>query len=156
MASTTSHRILLSANDLGGNERPVDNAIVLTTAITPGDLITFTTGGKVIPNATAGDVDAIIAVAVENAYINPATTTTAAIDTDYADGAVAYFIYPQRGDVCYMWLEDEGNVAKGAPLESASGGELQAYSSGRIIGFADEAKNNTGGSGGVRIKVRIA
>jgi hypothetical protein len=156
MASATPHRILLSTNEIDGSERPIDNAVVLTAAVTPGDLCTFSTGGKITPNASAADVDAAIIVAVENPYLNPATNTSAAIDTDYAVGAVAYFMYPQRGDVCYMWLEDEGNVAKGAALESDGAGALQAYSSGRIVAFAEEAKDNTGGSGSIRIKARIA
>lgn len=154
MASSTAKTILLQVN--GGGERPVYEEVVHTAAVTPGDFVTLGASG-VTPNGAAADVDAQICVAIENPYINPAVTTTAAIDTDYAVAAKARVIYPQRGDVVYAFLEDEGNVARGAALEIGSdAGALQAYSSGRIVAFADEAVNNTGGSGPVRIKVRIA
>lgn len=155
MASTTHHTILLEVNGGDTAERPVHEALVLTTAVTPGDLITYTTGGKVIPNATAADADAQIIVAVENPYLDPRTSTSAAINTDYTDGKSARFIYPQRGDVCYMWIETGSDVAKGAPLESNGAGALQAYTSGRIVAFADEAVANSSGSD-ARIKARIA
>lgn len=155
MASSTPNTILLKAN--GGGDRTVEEAIVVTTAITPGDLIMFGASGQVTPSTTAADTDNPTMFAVENPNLDPTVATNPAIDTDYAVGAVARFIYPQRGDVVYGWLEDEGNVAKGDPLEaSETDGCLQAFSTGRIHGFADEAVNNTGGSGPVRIRVRIA
>jgi len=154
MSSTTPKTILLTVNGGDVAERPIVEAQVVTAAVTPGDLITWSSG-KVAPNATAADTDAQIMVAVENPYLDPRTATSPAIDTDYAVDKVARFIYPQPGDVCYMWLKNAGNVAKGAALESDGAGALQAFASGRIVAFADEAKNNTSGAA-ARLKVRIA
>lgn len=154
MASSTPNTILLQVN--GGGERPVFEEVVHTAAVTPGDFVTLGASG-VTPNGSAADVDAQIMVAVETPYLDPRTSTNAAIDTDYAVAAYARVIYPQRGDLVYAWLEDEGNVARGAGLEiGTDAGALQALSTGRLVAFADEAVNNTGGSGPVRIKVRIA
>lgn len=154
MASSTPNTILLKVN--GSGERPVEEYVVHTAAVTPGDFVTLGASG-VTPNAAAADVDAQKLVAIESPYLDPRTTATAAIDTDYAVAAYARCVWVQPGDVVYAWLEDEGNVAVGAALEIGTDvGSLQAVSTGRIVAFADEAVNNTGGSGPVRIKVRIA
>lgn len=155
MASSTPNTILVRRNSRDA-ELPVYEAVVHTAAVTPGDFLLETSSG-VTPAGTAADVDAEILVAVENPYLDPRTTTTAAIDTDYAIAAVARYVIPQRGDVVYAWLETAGNVAQGAALEIGSqAGSLQAYSSGRIVAFAAEAVNNSGGGSPARIKVRIA
>jgi len=154
MASSSPNTILLKVN--GGGERPVEEYVVHTAAVTPGDFVTRGASG-VTSNATAADADAQKLIAVETPYLDPRTNTNPAIDTDYAVAAVARCVWVQPGDVVYAFLEDEGNVAIGAALEIGSdAGALQASSTGRIVAFADEAVNNTGGSGPVRIKVRIA
>jgi hypothetical protein len=157
MASSTPNTILLRVNGGDVDERPVNEAIVKAASpVTPGDLVIFDTG-ELKPNATAADVDAPNMWAVENPYIDPRVTTTAAIDTDYAAAATARFIYGQPGDVIYAWIEaSHAAVVKGAPLESASGGDLQAYSTGRIVAFADENVDNSGGGSHARIRVRVA
>lgn len=157
MSSSTPHTILLRKNGGDSNERKYDSGIVKAASpVTPGDLVIWDTG-ELKPNATAADADAPNMVAVENPYLDPRTNTSPAIDTDYAAAATCYFIYPQPGDQLYMWIEaGHAAVAKGAPLESASGGDLQAYSNGRILFFADEAVDNSGGGSHARIKVRAA
>lgn len=154
MASNTPNTILLKVN--GGGERPVEEYVVHTAAVTPGDFVTLGASG-VTPNGSAADADAQQLIAIENPYLDPRSNANAAIDTDYAVAAYARCIWPQKGDLVYAWLEDEGNVVIGAALEIGSdAGALQAFSTGRIVAFAAEAVNNTGGSGPVRIKVRIA
>lgn len=154
MVSASPNTILLKVN--GGGERPIEEYVVHTAAVTPGDFVTLGASG-VTPNGAAADVDAQKLVALETPYLDPRTNTSPAIDTDYAVAAYARCAWVQPGDMVYAWLEDEGNVAVGAALEIGSdAGALQAYTSGRIVAFAAEAVNNTGGSGPVRIKVRIA
>lgn len=153
MSASTPKTILLKTN--GGAERTIEEELVTDAALTPGEFVIPTATG-VRPHNVAADVDAPKMVCVENPYIDPRVVSGAAIDHDYEVGEVARIIYPQAGDLVYAWLEDEGNVAKGAALESDGAGALQAYTSGRILAFAAEAVNNTGGSGPVRIKVRIA
>ena len=156
MASSTPHVILIRCNDINGDVRPRYEAVVHTAAVTPGDFLLKTASG-VTPAGTAADVDAEILVAVETPYLDPRTATSPAIDTDYAIAAVARYIIPQRGDIVYAWLEDTANVAQGAALEiGTAAGSLQAYTSGRIVCFADEAVNNSSGGASARIKVRIA
>lgn len=156
MASSTPHTILLQVNGGKDAERPIHEAQVVTTAVTPGDLLLWSSG-KVTPSTTAADVDCPKMFAVENPYLDPRTATSPAIDTDYAVDAVARFIYAQPGDLIYGWLETGANVAKGAALEPSDvDGCLQAYTNGRIIAFADEDKDNSGGGSPVRIKARVA
>lgn len=158
MASATPHTILLRVNGGDRDERPtVEHCLVkAANAVTPGDLITFD-AGEVKPNATAADVDAASMWAIESDYNDPRTVATAAIDTDYAAAAECYFIYGQTGDVIYGWIEaSHAAVLKGAPLESAGGGDLQAYSSGKILAFAEEDKDNSGSGSHARIRVRLA
>lgn len=118
--------------------------------VTPGDLLTWS-AGTLIVNATAADVDAQNMVAAENDLRGDG------IDTDYASGDQVQYFVPRAGDELYMWIETgHAAVVKGAPLESASGGDLQAYSSGRILFFAAEDVDNSGGGTHARIQVEAA
>lgn len=157
MASSTPHVILLEVNGGSHAERRIHTALVVTTAVTPGDLLIWSSG-KVTPSTTAADTDVPTMFAVEQAFLDPRIATNPAIDTDYAVDTSAKFIYPQAGDVVYGWIETgHAAVVKGAALESSDvDGCLQAFTSGRIIGFADEDKDNSGGGAPARIKVRIA
>lgn len=156
MAASTPKTILLEVNGGSYDDRPIHEIVVHTAAVTPGDLL-LNSGSGVTPNDNAADADAEKLFAVENPYLDPRTNTDPAIDTDYAIAAIARCIYAQPGDVIYGWLETSANVAKGAALEASNiAGCVQAYSGGRIIAFADEAKDNSGGSGPVRIRLRIA
>lgn len=120
-------------------------------AIIPGDLITFDATGDVIVNATAADADAQRMVAVENDLRGDD------IDTAYAEDDQVQYVTPRQGDELYMWIEaGHAAVVKGAALESASGGDLQAHSTGRIVGFAAEDVDNSGGGTHARIQVEAA
>jgi hypothetical protein len=155
MASSTPNTILLKRNGKDSDPEVLE-IVVHTAAVTPGDLL-LKNGSGVTPNTNAADADAQVLFAIEQPYIDPRVTTSKAIDTDYAIAAVARCIYPNRGDLLYAWLETGANVADGAALEASNvAGCLQAYTNGRIIAFADEAKDNSGGAGPVRIKARIA
>lgn len=149
MASSTPHTILLQVNGL---ERPVFEKNAGNANIKPGHLLAISSG-EVIPHATAAAAAMIKMVAIEHGFRNTSGTTLN-IDTAYADGDLVPFVYPQAGDLVYMVLESGENVAAGALLEAADGGEVQAYTSGYIIGAAEEAANATAAA--VRIKVRIA
>lgn len=152
MATTTENTILLQAN--GVEDLPVYDDALAGGTITPGMLITWSSG-TLIANASAADADAEILFAVENPYLDPTVDTSPAIDTTYASGKVVRYIRPPRGVRLNALLETGNNVARGAALESNGAGALQAFSTGRIVAFADEAVNNSSGSN-VRIKVRVA
>lgn len=156
MSSSTPHVILLQVNGGKADERPIFEAVVHTAAVTPGDLLLLSASG-VTPNTNAADADAPKIFAVENPYLDPRTATNPAIDTDYAVAAMARYIFAQPGDLIYGWLETGDNVALGAALEASNvAGCLQTFTNGRIIGYAAEAKDNSGGGAPVRIKVRVA
>lgn len=148
MASSTPHTILLQVNGL---ERPVFEKNAGNANIKPGHLLAIS-NGKVIPHATAAAA-VVKMVAIEHGFRNTSGTTLN-IETAYADGDAVPFVYPQAGDLVYMVLKSGQNVAAGALLEAADGGEVRAYTSGYIIGAAEEAANATAAA--VRIKVRIA
>jgi hypothetical protein len=148
MASSTPHTILLQVNGL---ERPVFEKTAGAATIKPGHMLT-TDGADVVINATA-KIDTTLMVAIEHGFRNTSGTTLN-IETAYADNDTVPFIYPQAGDLVYMILEQGENVAAGAALEAADGGELQAFTDGAVIGIAEEACNATAAA--TRIKVRIA
>jgi len=148
MASSTPHTILLQVNGL---ERPVYEKNAGDANVKPGHLLAISSG-KVIPHATA-KAAVVKMVAVEHGFRNTSGATLN-IDTGYANNDTVPFVYPQAGDLVYMVLEQGENVAAGALLEAADGGELQAYTDGYVIGAAEEAANATAAA--VRIKVRIA
>lgn len=155
MAASTPSTILLKPNGGPYAERSVFEETVVSADITPGEFVIFSSG-SVRPHNVAADVDAPNILAVENAYLDPRVSTSNPIDTDYAVAAKAKLIFPQTGDLCYCFLEAAANVAKGAPLEHNGSGHLQAYSTGKIVAYAAEAKDNSGGGSSVRIKVWIA
>jgi hypothetical protein len=157
MASSTPHIILLQTNGGKADERPIFEAVVHTAAVTPGDLLLLSASG-VTPNTNAADVDAPKIFAIELPYLDPRISTSPASDTDYAVAAVARYIFAQPGDLVYGFIETgHAAVALGAALEASNiAGCLQAHSTGRIIGFAAEAVDNSGGGTPARIKVRIA
>lgn len=149
MASSTPHTIVLK-----GNPKRFEN--LSSAAVTPGELLELDTAGKVKPHATAAGAAAPM-FAVEDPYNG--VTGTAAIDVDYASGETVRWVMAQPGDELYAWLEANGSVNIGGRLESGTGGQLQAYTSGtavyhdnRIVAEALEAK--AGSTVAVRIKVR--
>lgn len=147
MASNTPNQVLLNVN---GDERPVDERRAAAADIKPGHLLALS-GGQVIRHATAG-APLVKRVAIEHGFRN--TGATKNIETPYPTGDTVPFIYPQPGDLLYMILRQGENVAAGALLEAATDGEVRAYTTGYVIGAAEEAANATAAP--VRIKVRIA
>jgi hypothetical protein len=155
MASSTPKTILLEVN---GAERPIFEKLVVTTAVTPGDLLSISTAGKVAPyNGAAGATNKMFAL--ENPYA--ATSTSAAIDQDYAVGDLCRFVFAQPGDLVYAWLADSQTATIGSPLVSTTtAGHLgvgtvdASLVEGALVGFADEAVTTSGAV--ARIKVRIA
>lgn len=150
MASSTPNTILLQRNADGAPtvfERTVATAVVM-----PGMYVLFASG-SVKPHDSAADVDAPNIMALENAYIDPNVTTTAPIDSSYAVGKKAKLFFPQTGDLLYAFLEAGANVAEGAPLQHNGAGYLEPYTSGKIVAYAAEAKDNSGGGSAVRIRV---
>ena len=161
MASTASHTIVLRSNNPDNMMQRVQEApCQAAVTVTPGHLLAWGTTNTVKPHATADGALEGRKVAVENPWSDHGNG--AAIDHAYAAGETVAFIFAQSGDVLYMWLEDEANVAKGAPLAPNGSGELQAITvdatvvEESVFGYAEEAVNNTGGSGAVRIRVRAA
>lgn len=133
---------------LDGEAREED--YVASAAITPGELIEFGGANDVRANSSAADADAIRAFAreqVENAG--------AGIGTDIPSGDTVTVLYPESGAKVNALLAHGENVAEGAALESDGNGALQAHTSGRIIGYADAALNNTTGAA-ARLAIIVA
>lgn len=146
MASSTPNIIVLQIN---GGERPIFEK-PSSAAVTPGTLLTI--GATTLAeNGTAAKAGHFLrAVAVENPYAPLPTSSPLA--QDYASGDTVRFVYPQPGDMMYLWLKAGQNVAYGATLETATAGELQATTTGAIVCVAEEAVNAVAAS---RIRVRF-
>lgn len=147
MASSTPNVICLQVN---GGERPIFEK-KSSAAVTPGELLAIGASTLAAYGTAAKAVGFLKAVAVENPYAP--LPTSPAIDQDYASGDTVRYIIPQPGDMCYMWLKSGEDVAYGAGLETATGGQLQEVSTGTIIAVAEEAVNAA--SAAARIKVRF-
>lgn len=161
MASSAPNTIILRSNNPDNMMQRVQEApCQAAVTILPGQLLAWGTTNTVKPHATANGALEGRKVAVENPWSDHGSGK--AIDHAYAAGETVAFIFAQPGDVLYMWLEDEGNVAKGAPLAPNGSGDLQAITvdasavEESVFGYAEEPVNNTGGSGSVRIRVRVA
>lgn len=150
MASAKPHVIMLMTNALSDLVRPAFERQANTATIKPGHLLEMLSTGKVQPNGTAG-LDGLVMVAVEHGFRNP-TGNALNIDTAFPSGDIVTFVYPQSGDLLYMFLKQGENVVAGARLEAATGGELQAVTTGKPIFVAEEAADATAAA--VRVKAR--
>lgn len=152
MASAKPHVIMLQTNALSDLVRPAFERQANAGTIKPGHALEMLSTGKVKQNATAGASN-VKMVAVEHGFRNP-TNNAQNIDTAFTSGDFVTFVYPQPGDLLYMFLKQGENVAAGAKLELAVDGELQAITTGALFGIAEEAADATAAA--VRVKVRIA
>lgn len=150
MASSTPNTIVLKGE-------PPRYETKSSAAVTPGDLLELTTAGLVRPHNTAAGAAAPM-FAVEDPYNGD--TSNPAINVDYASGETVRWVMAQPGDELYGWLEANGSVNIGGYLQSGSGGDLEAYTSGtavfhdsRILAQALEAKS--GSTAHARIKIRV-
>lgn len=121
--------------------------------ITPGELVEWGGANDLQVHSTAAGA-ARKAFALENDLVGNG------IDDDYAAGVtVQYGVFTSGAEV-YAWLAGGENVAKGAAMASDGAGALQATGSPGAdeypVAFAAEAKDNSGGSDPVRIKVEVA
>ena len=130
-------------------------------AVTPGDLVDFSSG-DLIRHANAGQ-NAAPRFAVENDLIGSGITD------NYASGFTMRYVMSSPGDEVYGLLASGQNVSQGAFLESAGNGSLQAYTnqSGQnvyvaaIVAVAAEDKDNSSGDatgphdGATRIRLEV-
>jgi hypothetical protein len=152
MASAKPHVIMLQTNALSDLVRPAFERQANTATIKPGHLLELLSTGKVQPNGTAG-ANNVVMVAVEHGFRNPANNAQN-IDTAFPSGDFVPFVYPQPGDLLYMFLKQGQNVAAGDKLEAATGGELQALTTGALVAVVEEAADASAAV--ARVKVRIA
>jgi hypothetical protein len=142
---------------------PIFREGIASATITPGMLVEYGGTNDLQPHSAAGG-NARKAVAVNMAEVGQDS------ETDYASGDQARYAILRSGDRATMLLANGENVSKGDPLESDGAGALQAHTpqavdeggsatytvySDAIVGYADEAINNTSGSA-VRIEVEAA
>lgn len=148
MASSTPHVVVLqvNSNDL---MRPVFEKQAKTATVKPGHLLELSTG-KVQPNSVAGAAN-LVMVAVEHGFRNPVNNALN-LETAYPQDDIVPFVYPQSGDLLYGVLKQGQNLAAGAKLEAAVGGELQALSTGALVGIVEEAADATAAA--TRVKWR--
>lgn len=127
-----------------------ERAAAAGSTIVPGDLVEVTSGDEVQEHSTAQG-------AAQNAYALTDLPVAGTIDDTYAVGATV------RYGIAHSGQEINGRVAVGAPaiaigdaLESAGDGTLQAFTTGVILGYANEAVDNSAGSVVVRISFNVA
>lgn len=123
-------------------------------AITPGELIEVTSGGKVQAHSTENGEALPVMFATEDEFQGNE------ISDDYDSDAPVNCWIPQRGDMVYALLSAGEDVAIGDALTSDGSGNLQAYVAsdadvGAIVAVAAEAVDNSGTSGTARIIVRV-
>ncbi len=123
--------------------------------IRPGDLIKMGSAGTWTANATAAMTPITfpgLAIATEDAQVLQGK----GIDDNYVSGDLLSYHLPQKGHEAQVWLKDGENVAVGALLETATGGNFQATTTGKGVAMALEALNLVGGAAADgRLKVRF-
>lgn len=130
-------------------------------AVTPGDLVYFSSG-NLIRHANSGQ-NAAPYFAVENDLIG------SGIADNYASGYTMRYVVGRPGDEVYGLLASGQSVSQGDFLESAGNGSVQAYTnqSGQnvyaaaIVAAAAEDKDNSSGdadgphNGATRIRLEV-
>lgn len=154
MASSTPNIIFLEAN---GALSPAIHERAAASAVTPGDLLSLASTGKVAPLASAGAVNARM-FALENPYAPDPTKT--ALEQQWAQDDFVRFVFAQPGDKVYARLAASQTVSIGDVLiASATGGCLAKATvdastlAGAIVGIAEEAVTTTGSVGRIRVRV---
>jgi hypothetical protein len=160
MANVASSTIVLRSNNRdNGMQRVAESLCQAAATIRPGQLLAVGAPTSTVkPHATAGGNKEGCKVAVDKLFVYPTSGTGLAIDALYAAAETVPYIYASPGDVLYMLIKTGSNVARGAALESAGTGALQAAAGtalDSLVGYAEEAVNNSSGSD-ARIRVRIA
>ena len=121
-------------------------------AITPGQLVELISTGKVQKVASAS-ADSETAIAIEDSLQGND------IADDYVAGGTVRYRIPGRGDVVNAILADGEVAVIGTFLECATGGELQAHSTGvrKFVALeAIDASDSTATAvASRRIKVRV-
>ena len=158
MSSSTPATIVLEWPTFDG---PKYKEALAAAAIKPGELLELNSSGALILNQYAGGtVPAQKMVAVESMTSDP-TSSSEAIDQDWASGDTVRYVVPLRGSVLYMELEDGQTTAIGNALGSNAAGALEVLTvtgtttvPGSIVGYATEVVAASGST--ARVKVEIA
>jgi hypothetical protein len=124
------------------NDDPTAKA---TEAITPGHLVEMTSTGY-RKHATGGG-------ATTPAFALDAPEYNKGYADDYAADDLVWVGIGAPGTSFWAWLDSGENVARGAALESAGNGNLQAHTSGTNLAKALEAVNASSGSARIRVEV---
>lgn len=143
---------------------PLRDEGVASAAVTPGHLVKSVAAGVAVHSVAGGNWQGAIAVERE--------MTGDDIDTAYAANDQILLAWPRAGDVFNGLVAAAAPaIIKGDPLEAAADGTVrkhtpQAVDEGgtatytiyadAIVGYAEEAVDNSGGGSAVRILVRRA
>lgn len=117
-------------------------------AIIPGQLVTLNGSGLLIKHATAGGPAA-------RDWAMGRDEMGQDIDVAYSIGDTVKVGAFHQGMRVNAFIASGQNIAVGAFLESAGGGNLRVYAAGMVLGRALEAVNNAAGPGAARIRVEV-
>lgn len=127
-------------------------------AFTPGHLLMNVAAGYQKHNTAADNTQKLFAV--EN------LADAGDIDRAYVANETARAVYAQRGDKIYAWIPAAAAaIVVGNALESNGDGTLRKVATDAatddterdsIVGYAAEAKDNSGGGSAVRILIEVA
>lgn len=126
-------------------------------SITPGMLMYTTSADKYKAHATSGGIwDRSIAVEDSLQGKDGVNTKGNTIDDAYTDATLVRAITVEPGDEVYALIAAGQNVALGAELMSNGAGAVTAKTStNHVVGWAAEAKDNSGGGSPVRIRMKV-
>jgi hypothetical protein len=160
--TTTRHAVIIKAADIQNGPVQIEE-LAGASGILPGHLLTYSSGEVIVHGTADGNVGSKL---VANLTLTPDTITnptTAKLDLPYADGDTVYCIAASPQDLLNMLLAAGETAAKGSALVSNGDGTLKVEATldatviaGAILGYADEAVDNSGGATAARILVRVA
>lgn len=146
MAANNPQKIMVSDK----HHYVMDSRVVAAAnTIRPGHLVGFSSGSAILNVTQAAAATVNLAWAIENPIIGDD------LDHDYLATETCHYCHASPGALLYAWLEDTANVAKDAALEAGASGGLQAATTGKVLAYAMEAVNNSGGGSGPNAAARI-
>lgn len=118
--------------------------------VKPGHLVDFTsTAGQLVVHATAAGTNVRPRFATEELHVLIGKT----IADSYASGDLFSYREFNEGDKIQAWIKTGVNAARGAKLESAGDGQLQALTTGKAVAQADEAVDATAGAKQISVTI---
>ena len=145
-----SNQVIELLTDAKGSFIHKEKLAAAGSTIVPGDLVEVTAAGELQAHSVAGG-------AAQNAYALANTANAGTIDDVYTVGSTVLYGIAHSGQEANARVAvAAAAIPNGSPVESAGDGTVRVLAAGVILGYANEAVDNSGGATIVRLSISIA